>query len=45
MRQLESKPIGLAKAICRVPLENGNEPTGGADLPEADASDADGSMR
>lgn len=39
VRYLESRLIRLAKAIGRVPLENGNEPSGGADLPEADASD------
>lgn len=40
-RYLESRLIRLAKAIGRVPLINGNEPSGGADLPEADASDMD----
>lgn len=39
VRYLEARLVRLAKAIGRVPLENGNEPTGGADLPEADASD------
>lgn len=39
VRYLEARLVGMAKAIGRVPLENGNEPTGGADLPEADASD------
>ena len=41
VRYLESRLIRLAKSIGRVPLANGNEPTGGADLPEADASDMD----
>lgn len=41
VRYLESRLIRLAKAIGRVPLINGNEPSGGADLPEADASDMD----
>ncbi|KUL21020.1 GIY-YIG nuclease family protein [Streptomyces regalis] len=45
VRWLESKLIGMAKAIGRVPLENGNEPTGGADLPEADASDMEEFVR
>lgn len=39
VRYLEARLVRLAKAIGRVPLENGNEPTGGADLPDADASD------
>ncbi|MEU6597266.1 GIY-YIG nuclease family protein [Streptomyces flaveolus] len=39
VRYLEARLIRLAKSIGRVPLDNGNEPTGGADLPEADASD------
>ncbi|WP_246955025.1 GIY-YIG nuclease family protein [Brachybacterium sp. Marseille-Q7125] len=38
-RYLESRLIALAESIGRVPLVNGNRPTGGADLPEADASD------
>lgn len=41
VRYLESRLIRLAKSIGRVPLINGNEPSGGADLPEADASDMD----
>ncbi|MGO1316610.1 MAG: GIY-YIG nuclease family protein, partial [Cellulomonadaceae bacterium] len=41
VRYLESRLILLAKSIGRVPLDNGNEPSGGADLPEADASDMD----
>lgn len=41
VRYLESRLIRLAKAIGRVPLTNGNEPSGGAELPEADASDMD----
>ncbi|MGW5245155.1 GIY-YIG nuclease family protein [Streptomyces sp. NPDC004129] len=45
VRWLESKLIGMAKAIGRVPLENGNDPTGGADLPEADASDMEAFVR
>lgn len=36
---IEAQLIQRAKEIGRIPLENGNEPTGGADLPEADASD------
>lgn len=39
VRYLEARLVRLAKAIGRVPLENGNDPSGGADLPEADASD------
>lgn len=39
VRYLEARLVRLAKSIGRVPLDNGNEPTGGADLPEADASD------
>ncbi|GAB3752518.1 GIY-YIG nuclease family protein [Zhihengliuella somnathii] len=39
VRYIEAQLIRLAKSIGRVPLENGNEPTGGADPPEADASD------
>lgn len=39
VRYLEARLVRLAKAIGRVPLENSNEPTGGAELPEADASD------
>lgn len=39
VRYLEARLVRMAKAIGRVPLENGNEPSGGADLPEADASD------
>ncbi|WP_225873103.1 GIY-YIG nuclease family protein [Cellulosimicrobium composti] len=41
VRYLESRLIRLAKSVGRVPLTNGNEPSGGADLPEADASDMD----
>lgn len=41
VRYLESRLARLAKAIGRIPLINGNEPSGGADLPEADASDMD----
>lgn len=39
VRYLEARLVRLVKAIGRVPLENGNEPTGGADLPEAGAVD------
>ncbi|MEU1483512.1 GIY-YIG nuclease family protein [Streptomyces sp. NPDC005752] len=39
VRYLEARLIRLAKSIGRIPLDNGNEPTGGAELPEADASD------
>lgn len=38
-RYLESELIKLAKSIGRVSLFNGNDPTGGAALPEADQSD------
>ncbi|QGU06712.1 GIY-YIG catalytic domain protein [Corynebacterium occultum] len=38
-RYLESELIKLAKSIGRVSLLNGNDPTGGAALPEADQSD------
>ncbi len=41
VRYLESRLIKMAKSIGRVHLSNGNEPSGGADLPEADASDMD----
>lgn len=39
VRYLESELIKLAKSIGRVALSNGNDPTGGAALPEADQSD------
>lgn len=39
VRYLESELIKLAKSIGRVSLLNGNDPTGGAALPEADQSD------
>lgn len=39
VRYVEARLIHLANAIGRVPLENGNLPTGGAELPEADKSD------
>ncbi|MGC5233064.1 GIY-YIG nuclease family protein [Streptomyces albogriseolus] len=39
VRYLEARLIRLAMSIGRTSLVNGNEPTGGADLPEADASD------
>lgn len=38
VRYLESELVRLATSIGRVPLENGNSPSGGADLPEADQS-------
>ena len=38
-RYLESALIGLAERIGRVDLDNGNAPSGGAALPEADESD------
>lgn len=41
VRYLESRLIQLATSVERVPLDNGNVPSGGADLPEADASDMD----
>ena len=41
VRYLEARLVQLALAIGRVPLTNGNAPSGGADLPEADASDMD----
>lgn len=39
VRYLESELIKLAKSIGRVTLLNGNAPSGGAALPEADESD------
>ena len=39
VRYLESELIKLAKSIGRISLINGNAPTGGAALPEADESD------
>ncbi|NLS09145.1 GIY-YIG nuclease family protein [Nesterenkonia sp. MY13] len=39
VRFIESQLIQLAQTIGRIPLENGNSPSGGADLPEADESD------
>lgn len=41
VRYLESSFIRLAQQIGRVPLLNGNVPSGGPDLPEADRSDMD----
>lgn len=41
VRYLESRLVRIAKTVGRVPLENVQGPTGGADLPEADASDMD----
>lgn len=38
VRYLESRLVRMAKSIGRIPLTNGNEPTGGADLPESDAA-------
>lgn len=39
VRYLEARLLRLAREIGRIQLENGNEPSGGADLPEADRSD------
>ena len=41
VRYLESRLVRIAKEIGRIPLVNVQGPTGGADLPEADASDMD----
>ncbi|MEE1651382.1 GIY-YIG nuclease family protein [Brachybacterium sp. J144] len=41
VRYLESRLVRIAKDIGRIPLVNIQGPTGGADLPEADASDMD----
>ena len=41
VRYLESRLVRIAKTVGRVSLENVQGPTGGADLPEADASDMD----
>jgi len=41
VRYLESRLVRIAKDIGRVPLMNIQGPTGGAELPEADASDMD----
>lgn len=41
VRYLESRLVRIAKDVGRVQLENLQGPTGGADLPEADASDMD----
>ncbi|UEJ82929.1 GIY-YIG nuclease family protein [Brachybacterium halotolerans subsp. kimchii] len=41
VRYLEARLVRLAQEKARVPLANVQEPTGGADLPEADASDMD----
>lgn len=38
VRYLESRLVRMAKSIGRIPLTNGIEPTGGADLPESDAA-------
>lgn len=39
VRYLEAELVMLAKRIGRIPLDNSNEPTGGASLPEAEQSD------
>lgn len=39
VRYLESRLVRIAKTVGRVSLENIQGPTGGAELPEADASD------
>lgn len=41
VRYLESRLVRIARTVGRVALENVQGPTGGADLPEADASDMD----
>lgn len=41
VRYLESRLTGVAKKVGRWTLTNVQEPTGGAELPEADASDMD----
>ncbi|MGW2092893.1 GIY-YIG nuclease family protein [Promicromonospora sukumoe] len=41
VRYLEASLVRMAKSLSRVPLANGNDPSGGAELPEADASDMD----
>jgi hypothetical protein len=41
VRYLEASLVRMAKSFSRVPLQNGNEPSGGAELPEGDASDVD----
>lgn len=41
VRYLESRLVRIAKEIGRTPLINVQRPTGGAELPEADASDMD----
>lgn len=41
VRYLESRLVRIAKTVGRVSLENVQGPTGGAELPEADASDMD----
>lgn len=41
VRYLEARLVRIAKDIGRIPLVNIQGPTGGADLPEADASDMD----
>lgn len=38
VRYLEARLLRLAKSIGRMALTNGNEPSGGADLPESDAA-------
>ena len=41
VRYLEAQLVKIAQTVGRYRLENGNNPRGGADLPEADASDMD----
>jgi hypothetical protein len=41
VRYLEARLVHIAKDVGRIPLVNIQGPTGGADLPEADASDMD----
>ncbi|MGO1285658.1 MAG: GIY-YIG nuclease family protein [Brachybacterium sp.] len=41
VRYLESRLVRIARTVGRVSLENVQGPTGGAELPEADASDMD----
>lgn len=41
VRYLESRLVRIARNVGRVALENVQGPTGGAELPEADASDMD----
>ena len=41
VRYLEARLVAIAQTVGRYRLENGNVPRGGADRPEADASDMD----